>query len=90
MTLPDGMTQALDLAARSAFAIFEDLSLLGSGASAIPTARVPAQDVALEPIESILTNYHELFRKVCLSSALPIRDLYDNSCLQITLMFTEF
>jgi hypothetical protein len=30
----------------------------------------------LEPIESLPTNYHERFRKVSLSSPLPIRDPY--------------
>jgi hypothetical protein len=41
-------------------------------------------------IESKLTNCHQLFRKVCLFSPLPIRDLYANSCPQITFMFTAF
>jgi hypothetical protein len=45
---------------------------------------------ALELIESGFTNYHELFRKVCLSSPLPTQDLYASSCPQITVMFTAF
>jgi hypothetical protein len=44
ITLPGRMT--LDPGtARGVFAIFEDLCLLGNGASAIPTTRVPPQDV---------------------------------------------
>jgi hypothetical protein len=35
-------------------------------------------------------NNHELFLKVCLSSPLPIRDLYASSGPQITLMLTTF
>ena len=45
---------------------------------------------SLELIESILTNYHELFPKVRLSFPPPIRDLYAISCPQIALMFTAF
>jgi hypothetical protein len=41
-------------------------------------------------IESVLTNYHDLFHKVCLSSPLPIRDLYASSCPQITVVFITF
>jgi hypothetical protein len=39
MTLPNRLTQALGPATRDAFAIFEDLCLLG------PTTRIPPQDV---------------------------------------------
>ena len=33
-------------------------------------------------LTNVLTNYHQLFCKVCLSSFLPIRDLYAGSYLQ--------
>jgi hypothetical protein len=46
ITPPDRTTQVLDPgAARDVVVIFEDLCLLGNGASAIPATRVPAQDV---------------------------------------------
>jgi hypothetical protein len=91
ITLPDGTTQALGPAARDAFAIFEDLCLLGNGERPqFLQLEYLHKTFALELIESVLTNYHELFRKVCLSSPLPIRDLYASSCPQITLMFTAF
>ena len=68
VTLPDGSTRELGPAARDAHAIFEDLCLLANG-------EIPGflkleslhKTFALELIESVLTNYHELFRKVCLS-----------------------
>ena len=44
----------------------------------------------LELIGSIPTNCHELLRKVCFSSNLPIRDLYASSYPQTILMFTAF
>ena len=43
-----------------------------------------------ELIESVLMNYHQLFRKVCLSFPLPNQDLYANWRPQITLMSTAF
>jgi hypothetical protein len=91
ITLPDGTTQALGPAARDAFAIFEDLCLLGNGERPqFLQLEYLHKTFALELIESVLTNYHELFRKVCLVTPLPIRDLYANSCPQITLMSTAF
>ena len=91
ITLPDGATQALGPAARDAFAIFEDLCLLGNGERPqFLQLEYLHKTFALELIESVLTNYHELFRKVHLSSPLPIRDLYASSCSQITIMFTAF
>ena len=91
MTLPDGTTQALGPAARDVFAIFEDLSLLGNGKRPqFLQLEYLHKTFSLELIESVLANYHELFRKVCLSSPFPIRDLYVSSCPQITLMFTAF
>ncbi|KAF8500290.1 hypothetical protein F5888DRAFT_1680844 [Russula emetica] len=91
MTLPDGTTQALGPAARDAFAIFEDLSLLGNGKRPqFLQLEYLHKTFSLELIKSVLANYHELFHKVCLSSPFPIRDLYVSSCPQITLMFTAF
>ena len=65
ITLPNGTTQALAPAVRDAFAIFEDLCLLGNGEH--PQFLQPEylhKTFALELIESVLTNYHQLFRKV--------------------------
>ena len=79
ITLPDGATQALGPATRDTFAIFEDLCLLGNReCPQFLELKYLHKTFALELIESVLTNYHELFRKVLLSS-LPIRDLYASS-----------
>jgi hypothetical protein len=78
ITLPDGTTEALGPAmpVRDAFAIFKDLCLLGNGERPqFLQVKYHHKTYALELISSVLTNYHELFRKVCLSSPLPIRDL---------------
>jgi len=89
ITLPDGTTQALGPAARDTFSIFEDLCLFGKGErSQILQLEYLHKTFALKLIESALINYHQLFRKVCLSSSLPIRGLYTGSCLQITIKFT--
>ncbi|KAI0263894.1 hypothetical protein BGY98DRAFT_1103745 [Russula aff. rugulosa BPL654] len=77
-------TQAPRPTTQSAFAIFEG----GERPRFIQPDHL--QTFALELIKNILTNYHQLFYKVCLSSFLPIRDLYASSCLQITLTFTGF
>ncbi|KAF8494081.1 guanine nucleotide exchange factor in Golgi transport N-terminal-domain-containing protein [Russula emetica] len=64
MTLPDGTTQALGPAVRDAFAIFEDLSLLGNGkCPQFLQLEYLHKMFSLELIESVLANYHELFRK---------------------------
>ena len=65
ITLPNGTTQALAPAVHDAFAIFEDLCLLGNGEH--PQFLQPEylhKMFALKLIESVLTNYHQLFRKV--------------------------
>jgi hypothetical protein len=91
ITLPDWTTQALVSAARDAFAIFEDLCLLGNGERPrFVQLEYLHKTFALELIESVLMNYHELLHKVCLFSPLPIRDLYASCCPQITVMFTAF
>ncbi|KAI9452204.1 hypothetical protein F5148DRAFT_1237059 [Russula earlei] len=64
ITLPDGTTQALGHAARDAFAIFEDLCLLGNGERPqFLQLEHLHKTFALELIESVLTNYQDLFRK---------------------------
>lgn len=65
--LPDGNVKLLGPSARDAFLVFEDLCLLTNGEK--PTflkLELLHKTFALELIESVLTNYHELFRKVCL------------------------
>ena len=65
VTLPDGTTQMLGPAARDAFAIFEDLCLLGNGERPqFLQLEYLHKTFALELIESVLTNYHDLFLKV--------------------------
>jgi len=56
-------------AARYTFAIFEDLCLLGNGErpQCLELGYLH-KTFALELIESVLTNYHQLFRKVRVSS----------------------
>ncbi len=64
-TLPNGSTKALGPSAKDAFSVFEDLCLLAN--SEKPTflkLETLRKTFALELIESVLTNYHELFRKV--------------------------
>ncbi|KAI0300723.1 hypothetical protein B0F90DRAFT_1722805 [Multifurca ochricompacta] len=64
ITLPDGTTQTLGPAARDTFVIFEDLCLLGNGERPqFLQLEYLHKTFALELIESVLTNYHELFRK---------------------------
>ncbi|KAG2136619.1 uncharacterized protein EDB93DRAFT_1242351 [Suillus bovinus] len=63
-TLPDGSTKALGPCAKDAFSVFEDLCLLAN--SERPNflkLDYLHKTFALELIESVLTNYHELFRK---------------------------
>lgn len=63
--LPDGTTRSLSPSARDAFAVFEDLCLLAN--SERPNflkLEFLHKTFALELIESVLTNYHDLFRKV--------------------------
>jgi len=69
ITLPDGTTQSLGPAARDTFAIFEDLCLLGNGERPqFLELEYLHKTFALELIESVLTNYHVLFRKARVSS----------------------
>ncbi|KIK34917.1 hypothetical protein CY34DRAFT_812567 [Suillus luteus UH-Slu-Lm8-n1] len=63
-TLPDGSTKALGPCAKDAFAVFEDLCLLANSEKPnFLKLDYLHKTFALELIESVLTNYHELFRK---------------------------
>ena len=68
VTLPDGTAASLGPFARDAYAVFEDLCLLANSESPhFLNLEYLHKTFALELIESVLTNYHELFRKVCIS-----------------------
>jgi hypothetical protein len=63
--LPDGTLKNLGLSARDAFAVFEDLCLLANSEKPhFLKLDYLHKTFALELIESVLTNYHDLFRKV--------------------------
>jgi hypothetical protein len=63
--LPDGTTKALGPSARDAFAIVEDLCLLSNSEKPnFLKLDFLHKTFALELVESVLTNYHDLFRKV--------------------------
>jgi hypothetical protein len=68
VTLPNGTTRALGPAARDAFAIFEGLCMLCNGERPqFLQYEYLYKTFALELIWSVLINYLELFRKVCVS-----------------------
>ena len=91
ITLPDGTTQALGPAARDAFAIFEDLCLLGNDERPqFLQLEYLHKTFALELIESVLTNYYELFRKVRFSSSFSILDLCPSSHPHMAVISTAF
>ncbi|KAI0086033.1 guanine nucleotide exchange factor in Golgi transport N-terminal-domain-containing protein [Irpex rosettiformis] len=64
ITLPDGQSKSLGPSAHDAYAVFEDLCLLANSERPnflkLESLR---KTFALELIESVLTNYHDLFRK---------------------------
>ena len=63
--LPNGTTKSLGPSARDAFAVFEDLCLLANSERPyFLKLEFLHKTFALELIESVLTNYHDLFRKV--------------------------
>lgn len=65
VTLPNGDTKSLSPSARDAFAVFEDLCLLANGEKPLfLKLEFLRKTFALELIESVLTNYHDLYRKV--------------------------
>ncbi|KAH7925996.1 hypothetical protein BV22DRAFT_1111998 [Leucogyrophana mollusca] len=63
-TLPDGTTKALGPYAKDAYSVFEDLCLLANSEKPhFLKLDYLHKTFALELIESVLTNYHDLFRK---------------------------
>ena len=63
--LPDGTTKSLSPSAHDAFSVFEDLCLLANSETPhFLKLEFLHKTFALELIESVLTNYHALFRKV--------------------------
>jgi hypothetical protein len=65
ISLPDGTTKALGPSARDAFSVFEDLCLLANSEKPhFLKLDYLHKTFALELIESVLTNYHDLFRQV--------------------------
>ncbi|OJA16090.1 hypothetical protein AZE42_05646 [Rhizopogon vesiculosus] len=69
--LPDGTTRALGPCAKDAFSVFEDLCLLANSEKPHSLKLdYLHKTFALELIESVLTNYHELFRKASCSVTL--------------------
>ncbi|KAJ7664366.1 hypothetical protein DFH06DRAFT_322458 [Mycena polygramma] len=64
MKLPNGTTKSLGPSARDAFSVFEDLCLLANSEKPnFLKLEFLHKTFALELIESVLTNYHDLFRK---------------------------
>jgi hypothetical protein len=63
--LPDGSVKGLGASALDAFSVFEDLCLLANSEKPhFLKLEFLHKTFALELIESVLTNYHQLFRKV--------------------------
>ncbi|KAG1830966.1 hypothetical protein DFJ58DRAFT_918292 [Suillus subalutaceus] len=66
--LPDGSTKVLGPCAKDAFSVFEDLCLLATSEKLnFLKLDYLHKTFALELIESVLANYHKLFRKASLS-----------------------
>lgn len=64
--LPDGTTKKLGPSSKDAYSVLEDLCLLANSEKPhFLKLDFLLKTFALELIESVLTNYHELFRKVC-------------------------
>lgn len=71
ITLPDGTTKQVTASSHDAFSVFEDLCLLAN--SERPNflqLEFLRKTFSLELIESVLTNYHDLFRRVRHSTTL--------------------
>lgn len=70
--LPNGATTRLGPSSHDAYAVFEDLCLLANSEHPrflkLESLR---KTFALELIESVLTNYHDLFRKVGCARLFP-------------------
>jgi protein MON2 len=74
-TLPDGSVVDLHPSARDAYSVFEDLCLLANAERPrfLKLEALP-KTFSLELIESVLTNYHALFREVTLPNTHPLTD----------------
>ena len=69
--LPDGSVKNLGPSALDAFSVFEDLCLLANSEKPhFLKLEFLHKTFALELIESVLTNYHQLFRKVITTLAI--------------------
>ena len=69
--LPNGSTTRLGPSAKDTFSVFEDLCLLANSEKPkFLKLEFLYKTFALELIESVLTNYHELFSKVYVLSLL--------------------
>lgn len=85
VTLPDGTTAALGPFARDAYSVFEDLCLLANLEQPhFLNLEYLHKTFALELIESVLTNYHELFRKVHLPLLLYTTFILDHAAARTT------
>lgn len=67
IVLPDGTHRSLGPSALDAYSIVEDLCFLANSEKPrfLKINSLP-KTFALELIESVLTNYHDLFRRVCI------------------------
>ena len=75
--LPDGSVKKLGPSALDAFSVFEDLCLLANSEKPhFLKLEFLHKTFALELIESVLTNYHQLFRKVTTTLAVYYRVLF--------------
>lgn len=71
--LPNGTHISLGPSAVDAYAVFEDLCLLANGEKPhFLKLEFLRKTFALELIESVLTNYHDLFRKVRICAFLTL------------------
>lgn len=85
VTLPDGTTAALGTFARDAYSVFEDLCLLANSEKPhFLNLEYLHKTFALELIESVLTNYHELFRKVYIPTFFYVTFILDQSAARPT------
>jgi hypothetical protein len=90
-TLPDGSTLSLAPSARDAFAVFEDLCLLANSEKPhFLKLDFLHKTFALELIESVLTNYHDLFRHVrsLFHAGITTKGLFSSSLCSIKSSFS--
>lgn len=73
VTLPDGRSASLGPSAKDAYSVFEDLCLLvNSEKPHFLNLDHLHKTFALELIESVLTNYHDIFRQVSFVFLAPV------------------